>query len=76
MGRIKIFVEDGETVEEVESNLVKAISHQISGDVHESESFDDPAMKSVAEKMIKAHSEMYKNMLQEIFQELEKEHSK
>lgn len=76
MGRIKIFVEDGETVESVENDLFKAISHHISGDAHNGESFEDPAMASVAEKMISAHDQMYKDMIKEINEELEKEHTK
>lgn len=76
MGRVKIFVDPGETIEEVEDSLLKAIAHHNSGDVHEGENFEDPAMNDVAEKMKAIHEASYQVMLQEIFALLEKDYTR
>lgn len=76
MGKVKIFVDPGETVEEVEDSLFKAISHHNSGNVHENESFDDPAMTDLMATLEKSHKETYAKMIQEIMQRLDKDYTK
>lgn len=75
MAKVKIFLSPGETLQEAEDSLLKAMNHHNNGDVH-SETFQDPAMDSVADRMIDAHSKIYKEMLEEIFETLDQEYSK
>lgn len=76
MAKVKIFLEDGETLRDAEDSLVKAISHHSSGDVHSNQTFQDPAMEAIADKMISIHSKIYQEMLQEIFEVLDQEYVK
>jgi hypothetical protein len=75
MAKVKIFLEPGETQQDAEDSLFKAMQHHNTGEVHSSHSFQDPAMVAVSQKMEKIHSEIYQDMLNEIFQELDKEYS-
>lgn len=74
--KVKIFLEGNETVQDAESNLLKALEHHDSGGVHSSHIFQDPAMASVADKMENEHAKIYHDMLQEIFDVLDQEYSK
>lgn len=74
MAKVKIFLEPGETVEDAESSLLKAMNHHNSGDVHSSHSFTDPAMVDVSHRLINLHDKIYDEMLQEIFMALDKDY--
>jgi hypothetical protein len=74
MAKVKIFLNPGETLRDAEDSLLKAMNHHNSGEVH-TEGFQDPAMDHVADRMISAHSKIYQEMLQEIFEELDKDFS-
>lgn len=76
MGRVKIFVDKNETVEEVEDSLFKALNIRTTGENHDSDSFDDPAMRDIAARMKAIHDKIYHEILQEIFVELDKDYSK
>ena len=71
MAKIKIFLYDGETQKQAESDLFKAMSHHVSGDVHNGEQFEDPMVTDAANIMEQRHKVMYSEMLEEIFQVLE-----
>lgn len=76
MSVVKIFLDKGEKLEDVEADLFKALGHHASGDIHETESFQDPAMNDVADKMKKTHAVIYQEMLDEIFKALESDYRK
>lgn len=76
MAKVKIFLEPGETLREAEDSIFKAMEHHNTGDVHSSDTFQDPAMDSVADRMVSVHSKIYQEMLQEIFEALDQEYSK
>lgn len=75
MAKVKIFLEPGEDLRSAEDTLFKALNHHNSGDAHV-ETFQDPAMDAVADRMVDLHNKIYNEMLQEIFDTLDKEHSK
>ena len=74
MSKVKIYLAPGETLRDAEDSLLKALNHHNSGDAHV-ETFQDPAMDSVADRMVSIHSKIYHEMMQEIFAELDKEYS-
>lgn len=74
MSKVKIFLGKNETIEEAELDLFKALNHHVSGEVHQSDSFDEPAIKSAADQLEIIHQEIYKEMIDEINLELEKEY--
>lgn len=76
MAKVKIILEKGETQDDAEELLMKAFEHHSSGDAHDSESFDDPAMNDVLHRMEKTHKQIYSEMLEEITEALEKQYSK
>lgn len=75
MAKVKIYLEPGEDQRAAEDTLFKALNHHNSGDAHV-ETFQDPAMDDVADRMINIHSKIYHEMLQEISDCLDREHSK
>lgn len=75
MAKVKIFLEPGETTQDAEDLLFKALNHHNTGEVHSSHSFQDPAMVSVAHKMESIHSKIYQEMLEEIFEALDKDYT-
>lgn len=74
MSKVKIFLEPGETIQEAEDSLLKALNHHNDGGVHSAQTFDDPAMVSVERKMEQLHSKIYQEMMQEIFETLDKDY--
>lgn len=76
MAKVQIILEDGETQRDAEEGLHKALNYHASGDVHDSESFDDPAMIDVSHRMEQEHKKIYQEMLNEIFLELDKDYTK
>ncbi len=76
MAKVKIIAEKGEDILDVELGLFKALNHQLSGEVHEGESFLDPAMTDLAVKLEQDHSIIYQEMMAEINETLEKDYIK
>ena len=74
MTKVKVIVEKGESLDQAEEKLYKALNSQRTGDFH-TEEHDDPAMRSLVLKMKDAHAEIYAEMMQEIFEELDKEYN-
>lgn len=75
MARIKVILEPGETQLDVDNAMEKALAFHTNGDVHSEQSFDDPAMDHVAQRMRDAHSRMYAEMIREISDVLDEEYS-
>lgn len=75
MAKVKIILDSGETIQEAEDSLIKAITSQDRGEAH-TESFDDPAMQSVVNKMEEIHKKIYQEMLADINEALDKDYSK
>jgi len=71
--KIKIGLRKGQTPEEAEEELFKALSEQRSGNSH-SEEFDDPIMEAIAQKIIEKHSQIWEASLEEINQLLDEEY--
>lgn len=76
MAKVKIFLEPGETIQDAEDSLMKSLVHHNSGDAHSNQTFQDPAMDAVADRMIDIHSKIYHEMMQEIYEVLDKEYVK
>lgn len=75
MGKVKIYVEEGETIEEAQDDLVKALHYQQSGEVHDEDTYEDPAMRDLTTKMQKFHQETYNNIIKEIIEALDKDYT-
>jgi len=75
MAKVKIILDKDETLEDAEADIVKAINHHSSGDVHSEEQFLDPAMIDVANRLEKLHQDEYKALLNEIFDALDGDYS-
>jgi hypothetical protein len=75
MADVKIILEKGETQQEAEEALLKALNSHSSGDIHFTESFEDPAMVDATHKMEKMHKDMYNEMIREINEALDDEYS-
>lgn len=74
MANVKIELQEGETIEQAEEVLFKALRSQRDGSIHQDGKFHDPAIEELSIKLIKLHEAEYNLMLQEIFKELEDEH--
>jgi hypothetical protein len=75
MADIKIILKKDETIEQVDNLLFKALDLHASGDVHLEESFDDPAMISTFDQLEKTQKQIYMEMLEEIFMEIDKQYT-
>lgn len=75
MAKVKIFLSPGETQQDVEEVLFKALNHHNSGDVHQ-ENFEDPAMTDLVHKLESTHKKIYSEMLQEISETLDEDYLK
>lgn len=73
MADVKIKLEKNETPEEVEELLFKALSHHRTGGQHK-EGFTDPAMANLHEKFLKAHRDMYVELLKDVLNALDEEY--
>ena len=71
--KLKVFLEDEETMHDADEALYKAVTHHSSGDAH-TESFQDPAMEDFANNMICDHEKMVKDMMREISDLLDQEY--
>lgn len=76
MAKLKILLEKGETLQEAEDLIFKALNHHNNGDVHSSHQFEDPAMVSVSERMEEIFKKINAEMMQEINEVLDEDHVK
>lgn len=76
MAKVKIFLDKDENIHDVENDLLKALGHHSSGEIHDLESFEDPAMVDVSNKMEREHSKMFQDMINEIFLTLDEDYVK
>lgn len=74
MAKVKIYLEKGETIEDAEMQLRKALDLHDSGDIHERQDYVDPAMQHIMDRLEAMHEEMYKEMMSEVIQEIDKEY--
>lgn len=75
MSRVKIILEDGETLEQVQEDLVKAINHQTNGGTHDEEQFIDPCMIDLANRLEAMHKDIYRDILEEVGEALDSDFS-
>ena len=68
MAKVKIYLDKGETIQDAEEQLSKALALHSTGDVHVEESFDDPAMIHAQEEMENIHKKVYDDMIAEIME--------
>lgn len=76
MAKVKIFLGKDETIEEVESDLNKAFNFHASGEVHDEQMFNDPAMNHAVQRMDEVQRKIFEEMLREIFDEIDKDYLK
>lgn len=75
MAKIKVILENGETILDADNKLLKALNHHASGDIHIKESFEDPVMIDVTHFMESEYQKIYKDMIQEINDVLDEEYA-
>lgn len=75
MAQVKILLEKGESPLDADHALQKALELHTTGQVHDGQIFDDPAMVHVAQRMEEVHARIYAEMIREICDELDKEYS-
>jgi len=73
--KVKIQLNKNQTIEDAEELLFKALDLHRSGDIHLLESFDDPAMIDVSQRMEKIYEDIYKDMMDEIIEALGDDYS-
>lgn len=73
MARVKIFLEDDETIEEAEESLLKALSSQSNGDAHANDVFEDPAMVEASKFMEKKFEKLWDSLLKDVEKLIDKE---
>lgn len=74
MKKIKIIAPKGMTAADIEEYLESAVELKKSEKVHMTESFEDPAMIDLSERVIAEFTKQYDEMLTEISAVLEKEY--
>ena len=74
MAKIKVILEAHETPADADEALLKALNHHSSGDAHDEEAFEDPAMIDATNILKAQYDALYADMLSEIFDELDKEY--
>ena len=70
---VNIQLKKGQSPEEAEEMLYKALAFQRSGDIHGDE-FLDPVMQEASQKMIKMHEKVWADSLKEILELLDEEY--
>lgn len=75
MARVKILLEPGETELDAAHALQKALDFQSSGQAHDDEAFDDPAMVDLSQRLEQDHSRMYAAMIREVLEAIDGEFS-
>lgn len=76
MAKVKILLGKDETLQSAESDLLKALDHHNSGEVHSSHVFQDPAMVSVSDRMSEKFNQINQEMMQEINEALDEDYLK
>lgn len=72
---VKVILDRAQNPEDAEEILYKALDAHRNGNAHSNdEKFQDAAMQDVAEKLKHTYKQMFTTMLQEIFEELDKEY--
>ena len=71
--RIKIKLDKGQSPEDADNELFKAMSLHANGDAHESE-FDDPVMQEYIEDLTRKFSMMLERAMDDIHAKLDSEH--
>jgi len=75
MAKVKILLEKGEDQLDADNALLKALELHTSGEIHQGEVFDDPAMLHVAQRAEEIHGKIYSDMIREINEVLDEEYS-
>jgi hypothetical protein len=75
MAKVKIVLEPGETERDADEAIQKALEFHTSGEAHDGEAFDDPAMVHMAQRLEEIHSRIYTEMVREISDALDEEYS-
>lgn len=75
MAKVKILLEDGETELDANHALQKALDFQSSGQAHDNEAFEDPAMVDLSQRLEQDHAKMYNEMMREILEVIDREFS-
>jgi len=70
--KVEILLEKGETLEEAEELLYKAMQHHQAGHEHRS-SFQQPSAREVFNKIIKEHDKTWKAMMKDIEKTIEED---
>jgi hypothetical protein len=65
MAKIKIYLEDDETIEQAEDLLFKAMQHHRAGAEHK-QAFHQPSARDVFNKLIKEHEKTWSEIQKEI----------
>lgn len=73
--KVKFYLKKDEDKFQAEDKLYKALGIHRNGDIHEDEKFVDPAMNDLENKLALEHKQIYSEMMQEIFDELDKEYT-
>jgi hypothetical protein len=76
MGKVKIYLDEGETLEEAEEDLQKALNFHSSGEIHDEDSYQDPAMRDLTNLLEQLHKKAYDNIIREVIQALDKDYTK
>lgn len=74
MPKVKIVLEHGEDQIDADHALQKALELHSSGEIHDQQLFDDPAMVHVAQRMSDVYSIIYSDMVREINTILDEEY--
>ena len=69
MAKVDIHLEPGETIEEAEEQLLKAMQHQV-GHEHK-DAFHQPSARDVFNKLIKEHEKTLERTMKEIMGEID-----
>lgn len=75
MAKVKILLENGETPLDADHALQKALELHTTGEIHDAQAFDDPAMVHVVQRMDDIHTKIYAEMIREITDVLDEEYS-
>ena len=73
MAHVKVFLQKGDTIEEVQDALFKALGARPEAKLL-AKTFKDPAMQDILTKMIAIHEDIYTEMLSEIYMVLTEEY--
>lgn len=75
MPKITVLLEHNEDELDADHALQKALEFHSSGDAHDQDAFDDPAMVDLSNRLEQTHSKIYGEMIREIIGVLDEEYS-